>query len=98
MEICSSKHSKFVILCFHDEVIRTFAYTDNYANDLMFNTIKLTYEVDDSHLNYELFLIYIDQIKRSLRGETEVVSNADLINALQRLKRQFYKSKGVVNV
>ncbi|EMF8846204.1 recombinase family protein [Vibrio parahaemolyticus] len=98
MEICSSKNSKFVILCFHDEVIRTFAYTDNYANDLMFNTIKLTYEVDDSHLNYELFLIYIDQIKRSLRGETEVVTNADLINALQRLKRQFYESKGVVNV
>lgn len=95
MEICSSKRSKFVILCFHDDIIRTFSYTDNYANDLMFNSIKLNYAVDDSNLNYELFVLYLDQIRRSLRGETEVITNSDLINALQRLKVKFYEEKGI---
>ncbi|AQP38102.1 recombinase family protein [Vibrio anguillarum] len=95
MEVCSSKHSKFVILCFHDNVIRTFAYSENYANDLMFNSIKINYEVDVPQLNYELFLIYIDQIKRSLRGETEVISSDDLKNALRHLRRKFYDAKGI---
>ncbi|MDG2575853.1 recombinase family protein, partial [Vibrio parahaemolyticus] len=49
MEVCSTKLLKFVIVCFDDYVIRTYAYQDEFSSDLMFNFIKINVEnLDES--------------------------------------------------
>lgn len=98
MELCSSKHSKFVILCFHDNKIRTFSYSSNYASDLMFNTIDIDYGQLNADENYQLFVKYLDVIRRSLRGQTSVVTNRELIQFLSEVKNNFYEQLELKNV
>ncbi|ELA7519171.1 recombinase family protein [Vibrio parahaemolyticus] len=94
MEVVSTERQKFVIIAFHDTVIRTFAFDDRCANDLMFNEI----DVDLSGLNRvqasNLMFTLIKAIRNSLKGVEAVITKADLISYLQHIKQDYLKNIG----
>lgn len=94
MEVVSTERQKFVIIAFHDTVIRTFSFDDRYANDLMFNEI----DVDLSGLNRvqasNLMFTLIKAIRNSLKGVEAVITKADLISYLQHIKQDYLNNIG----
>ncbi|MDA9558326.1 hypothetical protein N9R79_12695, partial [Vibrio sp.] len=75
-----------------------FSYSNNYASDLMFNTIDIDYGQLNADENYQLFVKYLDVIRRSLRGQTSVVTNRELIQFLSEVKNNFYEQLELKNV
>ncbi|WP_025524022.1 recombinase family protein [Vibrio parahaemolyticus] len=91
MEVCSTKLLKFVIVCFDDYVIRTYAYQDEFSSDLMFNFIKINVENRDESEAYELIIHLFKEVRISLSGENAVITNFDLKVHLSGIKEKYFK-------
>ncbi|TOO54316.1 hypothetical protein CGH34_24410, partial [Vibrio parahaemolyticus] len=68
MEVYATAYAKFVIVCFVDNVIRTYAYQDEFATDLMFNTIKINTDGLKGYEADELMVLMIKTVRESLAG------------------------------
>ncbi|CAH1558056.1 Resolvase/invertase-type recombinase catalytic domain-containing protein [Vibrio jasicida] len=88
MEVCSTKLLKFVIVCFDDYVVRTYAYQDEFASDLMYNTIKINIENLDESEAYNLIVKIVKAVQVSLSGRNGVITNQDLKNYLSEIKEK----------
>lgn len=91
MEVCSTKLLKFVIVCFDDYVIRTYAYKDEFSSDLMFNFIKINVENLDESEAYDLIIHLFKEVRISLSGENAVITNFDLKVHLSGIKEKYLK-------
>lgn len=91
MEVCSTKLLKFVIVCFDDYVIRTYAYQDEFSSDLMFNSIKINVENHDESEAYDLIMHLFKEARISLSGGNAVITNFDLKVHLSRIKEKYLK-------
>lgn len=89
LEVCSTKYHKFVIVCMVDNKIRTFAYQDEFASDLMFNSIKINTNSLSKNLADGLMIQLIQAVRLSLQGKTEVVSNNNLIKYIVEVKQRY---------
>lgn len=89
MEVCSTDYHRFIIVCFGDNVIRTFAYSDNFATDLMFNSIKVNYENLNRSQQIALFLNYLAIIREGLKGNSAVTNRSELLESLKAAKQSF---------
>ena len=98
MEVCSTEYHRFIIVCFGDNVIRTFAYSDNFASDLMFNTIKVNYDNLTRTQSTGLFIQYLAIIRESLMGKTSIVNRGEMLESLRLVKETHYKNLEIVNV
>lgn len=95
MEVCSNDYQRFVIVCFGDNIIRTYAYSDNFASDLMFNSIKVNFEGLNATQSKFLFVNYLKIIRESLKGERGAVSRLDMLNDLKQAKELYYNNLGI---
>lgn len=89
MQVCSTKVHKFVIVCFVDNTIRTFAFQDEYASDLMFNTIKINTAGLDKKESDTLLADLVNLVRLALEGQTEVITNRDLVEYVANYKKAF---------
>ena len=92
MQVCSTKVHKFVIICFNDNVIRTFAYEDEFANDLMFNSIRINTDGLTKPQTEKLLAGLINVVRMSLEGKTEVITNTDLVKFVADYKNNSIKN------
>ncbi|CAH8185140.1 hypothetical protein VAE142_130002 [Vibrio aestuarianus] len=95
MEVCSNDYQRFVIVCFGDNIIRTYAYSDNFASDLMFNSIKVNFKGLNATQSKFLFVNYLKIIRESLKGERGAVSRLDMLNDLKQAKELYYNNLGI---
>lgn len=89
IEVCSTKHTKFVLVCFVDNKIRTYAFQDEFACDLMFNSIKINTMGLSKEVADGLMIELIRVVRLSLMGKTEVISNGDLIKNIAEVKQEY---------
>ncbi|EJG1943836.1 recombinase family protein [Vibrio parahaemolyticus] len=89
MEVYATAYAKFVIVCFVDNVIRTYAYQDEFATDLMFNTIKINTDGLKGYEADELMVLMIKTVRESLAGMNEVITNTDLKIKLAAIKSEY---------
>ncbi|EIV8508176.1 recombinase family protein [Vibrio parahaemolyticus] len=89
MEVCSTAFHKFVLVCFVDNKIRTYAYQDEFASDLMFNSIKINTDGLSKKQADGLMVELIKAVRLSLQGKNEVVTNSDLLKHIAETKKKY---------